>query len=263
MYGWKKSRWYVGFLFVLSVVGCVEEPVAPLRGSLALNASASEARGRYVVVFHSSNTIPDDFAAAVAGLGGTVDFAMTQVGAALVSNLSASNAAELARDTRVLSVDRDVPIPTHAQRMRLTAPHMISLAGELNSPAAPQLAGLFALQWNMAAIQAPAAWAAGLVGSPGVTVAILDSGIDEGSEAVAAQRNIDLLFRVDRQRSISFMPEEDAVVEQVFGPDAPLYTDLDGHKSGVEQRVQPGGSNITEPAHGGEGLFDSASAGIA
>jgi lantibiotic leader peptide-processing serine protease len=238
-----QSPWYIPVLFVLSVAGCADEPVAPLARSSApsANVSGSEAYDRHLVVFRSSNGIPDDFVAEVTRLGGTVDFEMTQVGAALVSNLSASGAAELARDTRVQSVDRDVAIPMNTIRNSLNS---ADVAAELNSPAAPQTAGLIAFQWNMAAIQAPAAWTAGFLGSPNVTVAIIDTGIDEGSETVAARRNIDLLSLVDRQRSRSFMPIEDAVVRQVFGPNVPLYTDLDGHGTNVASQVSSRAFNL-------------------
>ena len=72
----------------------------------------------------------------------------------------------------------------------------------MESATAPQTAVLFGLQWNMRAIRADAAWAGGALGSSGVSVAILDTGID--------YQWPDLSGRVDLSRSISLRPDEDA-----------------------------------------------------
>lgn len=63
----------------------------------------------------------------------------------------------------------------------------------------PTLAAEFAKQWNLEAIDAAAAWAAGELGSPGVMVAVLDTGIDANHP--------DLTGLVDQGRSTSFLDD--------------------------------------------------------
>ena len=59
--------------------------------------------------------------------------------------------------------------------------------------------GLFSFQWNMQAIEAPAAWAAGCTGN-GVRVAIIDGGIDP--------THPDLAPNMDAACSVSFVPDQ-------------------------------------------------------
>ena len=96
----------------------------------------------------------------------------------------------------------------------------------------PAGAFFFARQWHFPAIQADKAWAAGRFGSDDVTVAILDTGID--------YTNPDLAGRVDLSRSISFLPDEDALV-QAFFPSKNLITDLQYHGTHVAATVVSNG----------------------
>jgi subtilisin family serine protease len=88
----------------------------------------------------------------------------------------------------------------------------------------PTTALLFGLQWNLRAIFAHVAWAVGKLGSGDVTVAILDTGLD--------YQNPDLSGRVDLSRSISFIPSDDALVDQLF-PGTNHVTDLNLHGTNV------------------------------
>jgi subtilisin family serine protease len=96
------------------------------------------------------------------------------------------------------------------------------------SPTNPAGAFLFALQWNMLAISAPAAWAAGNLGSSAVTAAILDSGMDYD--------NLDLNGLVDLSRSVSFVPSDDAILTALF-PARNKLDDLGGHGTLVATQV--------------------------
>jgi subtilisin family serine protease len=92
------------------------------------------------------------------------------------------------------------------------------------SPSDPTSAARYSWQWNMRAIDADDAWAAGRLGSPDVTIAILDTGIDYTYP--------DLVGRVDLSRSISFIPEDDALVDTNF-PGKHYVTDLHYHGTHV------------------------------
>ncbi len=83
-------------------------------------------------------------------------------------------------------------------------------------------------QWNMRAIKADQAWAAGRLGSAGVTVAILDTGID--------YNDLDLNGLVDLSRSASFVPTDDSITAHFF-PTRNLITDYNGHGTNVAAQV--------------------------
>jgi lantibiotic leader peptide-processing serine protease len=100
------------------------------------------------------------------------------------------------------------------------------------------------------AIKANTAWKAGRLGSRNVTVAILDTGIGEFRCTNVSNRtgrctneatHPDLTNRVDRDRSKSFVPSDDALVQQNF-PGTPLWTDLHFHGTHVAATVSSNAS---------------------
>jgi subtilisin family serine protease len=97
-----------------------------------------------------------------------------------------------------------------------------------HSPTNPATASFFPRQWHLRAIGADRAWAAGHLGSPNVTVAILDTGIDYSHR--------DLDGRVDLDRSKSFVPSDDALVATRFPGKHPV-TDLQYHGTHVAATV--------------------------
>jgi serine protease len=223
---------------------CSEQPVATAPElNPSFSVSANDTRGRYLVVFRSSSSIPAKFSDDVAKLGGRVDGTMSTVGAAVISNLTSAAAAQLGRSAGVQSVDLDPTFKLNPQRSIAADVAATDIKADLSSPTAPNTAGFYVYQWNMRQIGAPAAWAAGRLGSSSVRVGIIDTGIDEGNPAVSSRRNIDLEGRVDRTMSRSFMPVEDTVVQRLF-PGAPLYTDLDGHGTNVASQVASNAFNL-------------------
>jgi lantibiotic leader peptide-processing serine protease len=92
----------------------------------------------------------------------------------------------------------------------------------------PASAVLAPWQWNMFAINADAAWDAGLSGDAGVTVAILDTGIDYD--------NPDMAGLVDLSRSASFVPSDDAITAMYFPTRHPV-SDYHGHGTNVASQV--------------------------
>lgn len=216
--------------------------VAPLKAPKSLNlAVADGGSGNYVVLMKGT---PDEFAARVAGLGGTVTYAHAATGFATVSGLSDAAAVELSA-SGIGQFQQDVEITVAPSA---TAEAEISEIGDpsANSQANPTTASRYVWQWNMRSIKADAAWAAtpAILGDPGVTVAILDTGIDYDAP--------DMSGLVDLSRSISFMnayvrPASEAAttppkpsdnfVSATYFPTRHPISDYNGHGTNVATQV--------------------------
>ncbi len=158
----------------------------------AASAAAGAPTGRHLVSFTAG--APADFAAQVRAAGGTVLWVSSDAGLASVSGLQESGAAALARRQGIQSLVADVAIALDdpgVRAARVVAPDAI--ASQVN----PAAAFFFGLQWNLLAVRADAAWAAGFRGQPNVSVFILDSGID--------YRHFDLRTLVDLTRSVDLL----------------------------------------------------------
>ncbi|MCH9648379.1 MAG: S8 family serine peptidase [Deltaproteobacteria bacterium] len=86
----------------------------------------------------------------------------------------------------------------------------------------------FGLHWDLMKIQADQAWMAGFTGDPSVTVAILSSGLDYTHPELAG--------KVDLERSRNFLPEDAAMVQDLF-PGAHPVADLGLHGSYVASMI--------------------------
>jgi hypothetical protein len=166
---------FFAVLFVGSIVACSTEPVAP-SAAPALSAPSttisSEIPGEYLILLRnaSSATAVGD---RVAALGGTVQFMHGESGLAIVSGLSGDAAALLASDNGVAAVQPNVAFTIDAP---VAAVESELAADEIQSVANPATAARYSWQWNMRLINADDAWAAGKLGDPSVTVAIIDTG---------------------------------------------------------------------------------------
>jgi lantibiotic leader peptide-processing serine protease len=222
-------------LFV--VAGCTDhptqavDPVGPSPGSdLAMSSSAVaglgalETTGNHIVMMRNQR-IPNNFARDVENLGGTIETAFGTLGVAVVSGLSGDAVAALEglNGVSMVSPDYLIPLelPTDIQASEVSATDLIQNDN-------PETAFFFPRQWNMRVIEADVAWAAGRTGSPGVTVAILDTGLD--------YNHVDLQGLVDLDRSASFVPSDDALV-QAFFPGAHPVADLHYHGTHVGATV--------------------------
>ncbi len=193
-----------------------------MAAAAAPQAWAASASNKHLVLF-KGNGVPAGFAADVQALGGTVAYSHP-VGIAVVSGLSAEAAATLAGAKGVADVEPDFSF----QIAPVSIGEVTPAQEAVESPEDPTTAYFYARQWDMRAIDAPAAWAAGRVGSPAVTVAIIDSGIDYTYP--------DLQGLVDLSRSVSFVPSDDAIVATVFPGTLP-FTDLYFHGTHVASTV--------------------------
>ena len=180
----------------LALSACTDAPsvpVAPVTPSFSLQmAGESTPTGRHLVAF--SGQAPADFAAQVGALGGTVVWVSPNAGLAAVSGLDAAGAAQLAGAKGVQDLEADEAFALDDPQA--DAANVVP-ADALESQANPAAAFFFPRQWNMRAVQANTAWAAGFLGSSSVRVYMLDSGIDYG--------NIDLSSLVDQSRSIDML----------------------------------------------------------
>jgi lantibiotic leader peptide-processing serine protease len=207
--------------------------VAPSKAASASTVSATGAldagiAGNYLVRF-KGNAIPTDFAAKVASMGGEVIFAHAGVGVAAVSGLDNAGADLLAARSDVQAVDADA-YTTLEQPADATVE---SAALTPDSPTAPSTAFFFPRQWNMRAISAPAAWAAGALGSSTTRVGIVDTGID--------YLHPDLYGRVDLNASRSFLSAAENARVQALYPGANPIADLNYHGTHVAATVASNG----------------------
>ena len=221
-----RSRISITVVGALALAACTADridPVSPLAVSPARSVR-SVAPIRYIVLAKNSG-FKSDFATRVAALGGTVESLHKSAGIAVVSNLSAATASQVGAFSEVsdLQSDADVALdaPVSANVSNVADP-------SINSVSNPATAILFAWQWNMRLINAPAAWAAGKLGDAGVTVAILDTGIDYDA--------LDLNGLVDLTRSTSFVASDDALATALV-PSRNKISDFNGHGTNVATQV--------------------------
>ncbi len=221
----------------LVLAACTDQPAGPesadgpeLRGAKTTAQDASlgsvPTTDRHLVVFKGKRGVPDGFDEEVSSLGGTVAATYEAVGGATVDGLDDAGARELGGHRRVRIVEPEVALQVPEPQVE-PVPEEAGGA-EPVSAEEPSAATFFPRQWNMRAIDADDAWAEGALGSSDVTVAILDTGI--------GYTHPDLQGLVDLTRSVSFIPEDDALVDQVF-PDEHPITDLHYHGTHVAATV--------------------------
>jgi subtilisin family serine protease len=234
-------------LGILALAACVDQPVAPISltpSAPARSMSAAFDSGTFLVRF-KGNGVPSGFAEKVATLGGEVIFAHP-VGIAAVSGLTAAAADQLAGASGVAAVDADAYTTLEAPESVAieTASSMPSSPVTPDSPTNPAAAPFYGRQWNMKAIHADAAWAAGKLGSHTTKVGVLDTGID--------YLHPDLIGRVDFDLSRSFLSSAENQRVQTLFPGAREIADLNYHGTHVAATIASNGliaagvtSNVT------------------
>ena len=175
-------------------------------------------------ILRYTNSIPVSFRSSLATIDGALVSLNSGAGLAVVSDLTDEEAARLAKETGAADVLPDVDV-----RLRLGGLGEASDPGmTLFSSPSPENAAIYSWQWHLRAIGADKAWAAGRLGSPDVTVAVIDTGV--------SYEHPDLAGRVDLSRSVSFVPSDDADVAAIFPGRHPV-TDLFYHGTHVAATI--------------------------
>jgi lantibiotic leader peptide-processing serine protease len=222
---------------LVALAGCARDVTAPAATPRTPSHSAAAVvDGQYLVLF-KGNGIPADFQAQVEAAGGTVTFTHDETGFAIVGGLDAAGAASIGALNSVAQVEADAAfsiddpqaaVEVEAPQAAVEVEASEVAGGAVQSVANPTTALLYAWQWNMRLIHANTAWAAGKLGSPGVTVAIIDSGLDYNTP--------DLNGLVDLSRSVSLVPSDNALRATYF-PNRHPVTDFNGHGTNVASQV--------------------------
>ncbi len=206
------------------------EPTEPARrGVLSASMTPADPAGRHLVVF-TAERVPADFGARAAQLGGAVEASLDSIGVATVTGLSGAAAAELSANPDIRAVELDVATALRNEEVDADGAAADEAVSEALAPAdataSPTTARLYARQWNLRAVFAPEAWAAGHLGSRDVKVAIVDTGIDYLLP--------DLVGLVDLAHSTSFVPED--VIPTRYAGRLP-FSDLFWHGTAVASVV--------------------------
>jgi len=219
------SRISITVFGALALAACTADridPVSPL--AVSPRSVSTAAPDRYIVLAKNSG-FAADFAARVAALGGTVEQLHQGAGIAVVSNLSPSAISQVSALPGVsdLQADTDVTLDSPLAASQPTVGN-----DSTSSVSNPAGAARYVWQWNMRLINANAAWAAGKLGDPAVTVAILDTGIDYDAP--------DLNGLVDLSRSTSFVASDDALATAFF-PTRNKVSDFNRHGTNTASQV--------------------------
>jgi hypothetical protein len=194
--------------------------------------------GRYVVTF-GAEQVPADFAQRVAKLGGSVEAALDGIGVATVTGLTPVAAAKLAAapDVQAVEPDRVITLELGGVEGGAASPQLTpsETVAPADAAASPTAARFYARQWNMRAVFADLAWAAGFLGSRDVKVAILDTGIDYTLS--------DFEGLIDFDRSTSFVPEDDPIIAERYPGRLPI-SDLHSHGTAMASVIGNNGTRL-------------------
>jgi lantibiotic leader peptide-processing serine protease len=213
-------------LLVSSLVACGDDsPTAPSDQGAASPSAAKVPGRRHLFTFDDRRS--SRFATRVTALGGKLELGDDALGFAAVSGLSDRAAAELVTEGLASTAETEAVIYLRPAGKQQKSQRN---SGLQQAQIDPTLSLLFSsgLQWNMTAIQADQAWAAGKLGSPRIVAAILDTGLDYG--------NFDLDGLVDLDNSIDLVGEADSIAKYVASGLHPI-ADLNGHGTNVGTMV--------------------------
>jgi len=185
----------------IALAACADESTttAPRFKSMAPRMSTVVGvGGSQYVLMTSGGRFKDDIGAQVAAAGGQLQRNLSDIGVATAVSDDPDFAARASKISGVASVDVD-------QMVQWVKPEAVSELVNAEAIGQPSEAvdhvfggdeTFFNAQWNVQAMHAPAAWAAGYIGT-GARVAVIDGGINAN--------HIDLVGRIDVPRSASFV----------------------------------------------------------
>lgn len=181
----------VGFLALALLTGCQKGEFETSTGIVSDAATTAIAGGnaQNYIVISKTETLPAGFEKQISAYGEIIS-TMPEIGQLVVRPITANFEKKVAKLANVQSVFPDLVI-------RWIDP--AGLLGQVSSESIGNDEGFFGYQWNMRAINAPAAWDAGFTGE-GVRVFVLDAGIDADNPDLAPNLNTVL--------STSFVPGE-------------------------------------------------------
>lgn len=182
---------------------------------------------------------PADLFDLVAAAGGTLVRELPEIGYAIATSDAPGFAAALAGAQGIKAVDQDLMVQW--------TPDLAELLGEISAPqdqgpiTDPTTATFYPCQWNMRAIDAPAAWAQGEFGDPNVKVAVLDGGVDPFHQ--------DLVGKVDFAQSTSVLTPGSSPCNAILGlPDEETFFDFRFHGTFVASNIASNGIGMASVA---------------
>jgi subtilisin family serine protease len=191
-------------------------------------AKGPNGESRFLVQFKTKEG--GDFEAKVKALGGTVTRRNREIAAALVTGLDVTSVKALRARADVENVSTDLKAQWIPNRNQFIRGQMRIPTAKRNKGSGIDQSGAFffkQFQWNMRRINAPEGWKKTPAGK-GVTVCMLDTGIDPGQE--------DLVGKVDLDISTSFVQSE------------PFIEDLNAHGTFTADLVSSNGIGIASVA---------------
>lgn len=177
-----------GLLAAALLAGCQQELPAPGNDAEEFAGTLKSAQITNLMVLTKSETLPAGFEEQLAAFGEIVS-TTPEIGMVVINPKNGKAQAQIAKLKEVQAV-----VPDIETRWIDPVANFVATPDHIGSDE-----GLWANQWNMRAISAPAAWDAGYTGE-GARVFILDSGIDADNPEFWDNLNIEL--------STSFVPEE-------------------------------------------------------
>jgi lantibiotic leader peptide-processing serine protease len=235
----------IGILSMLAISACSDRAVPVGPQQLSRQAAAigdGVPTGRSVVVFKDTSSIPLAGVTLIQTLGGKIEKRWDDIGVAFVSGLSLNALSTLSGSSLVSLVgsDRFVNwLPATKIGSVVAAADGSLVTGD------PSNASYYkdGTQWGMRVIGADKAWKAGYQGTPGVRVAIVDTGID--------YTHRELVGLVDKSASASFasviVSEGDVGVDLGIEPQQPgdePYMDNHFHGTHVAATVASNGISV-------------------
>lgn len=213
----------------IGMAACSDQATSPIASAApSLNETEAAEAPRHLFNF-STTTVPANFADRVAAAGGTIETSFGALRIVSVRGLTEEAAAALGASADISTWSPDVAVALGEPVEGMEAEAMGDApATEPASASNPTTASFYPRQWHLRQIGAHTAWAAGRLGSPTVKVGILDTGLD--------YRHPDLAGRVDLTLSRSFVPKDDALIQQMF-PGAHPIADLHYHGTHVGATV--------------------------